>query len=41
MRDVIEIVSWCLPPRVKTKKPRPALTCASCTFCHSFFSCIW
>jgi len=29
MRDVIEIVSWCLPPRVKTKKARPALTCAS------------
>ena len=29
MREVIEIVSWCLPPRVKTKKLRPGLTCAS------------
>ena len=41
MREVIEIVSWCLPPRVKTKKLRPELTCASRTFCHSSFRCIW
>ena len=28
-------------PCVKTKKLRPGLTCASRTFCHSSFRCIW